>query len=126
VPSATTRLFDTAYSEDEVALALGISVSTVRDQRAARTLWAVADSGIWLYPAIQFDGPPIRLIPGLDAVLPALPADLHPAAVAGFLETPQSNLWKDGSALTVQDWLKRGGDADRVLRLIETAEWFGA
>lgn len=126
VLSDTARLLSTAYTEDEIASALGISVSAVRDRRAARTLWAVDEAGEWLYPAPQFDGTPARLVPGLDAVLPALPPDLHPAAVAGFLETPQTDLRKDGSTLTVRAWLKGGGDADHVLRLIETGEWLGA
>jgi hypothetical protein len=124
--SPTARIFSTAYTEDEVASALGISVSAVRDRRSARTLWAVDDAGTWLYPAAQFDVTPPRLIPGLDAVLPALPADLHPAAVAGFLATPQPDLSKDGRGLTVQEWLRAGGDVDPVLRLIDTAEWLGA
>jgi hypothetical protein len=126
IPSAADRLVSTAYTEDEVALALGISVSAVRNRRAARTLWAVNSAGTWLYPTPQFDGTPPRLIPGLDVVLPALPADLHPAAVAGFLQTPQSDLRKDGRALTVRQWLKDGGDADYVLCVIERAKWSGA
>lgn len=126
VRSDTTRLLSAAYTEDEVASALGISLSAVRDRGIARTLWAVNNAGTWLYPAAQFDVTPPRLISGLDAVLPALPADLHPSAVAGFLTTPQPDLSKDGRALTVQDWLRAAGDADPVLRLIDTAEWLGA
>ncbi|WIM89751.1 hypothetical protein PT015_10165 [Candidatus Mycobacterium wuenschmannii] len=126
VLSVTARMLSTAYTEDEVASALGIPASEVRDRRAARTLWAVDDVGEWHYPAVQFDGTPPRPIPGLDVVLPALPADLHPAAVAGFLETPQSDLAKDGRPLTVREWLTGGGDIDEILSLIDTATWLGA
>ncbi|MDQ6895991.1 MAG: excisionase family DNA-binding protein [Actinomycetota bacterium] len=50
-------------------------------------------------------------LPGLDAVLAALPADLHPAAVEGFFTTPDPDL--DGE--TPARWLASGGDPHRVV-----------
>ncbi len=82
-------LITTAYSAAEVAEALGVNASRVRQRRIARTLWAIEDNGAWVFPALQFDGDtatdrPRKQFRGLDKVFAALPADLHPVAVAGL------------------------------------------
>jgi hypothetical protein len=46
--------------------------------------------------------------------------------VARFVLTAQPDLWMDNAPTTLQDWLVLGGDADRVLNLIDTAEWLRA
>ena len=125
------RLISTAYTSAEVAAGLGVSDSRVRQRRLARTLWAIDDNDSWVYPVVQFelvevDGRnALKQVRGLDQVLPALPADLHPAAVAGFLLTPQHELSLDGRPRAVRDWLNSGGSVDPVLRLIEIGEWAG-
>jgi hypothetical protein len=54
------------------------------------------DSGVWVFPSLQFESDPktgkTKQIRGLDAVFAALPHDLHPVAVAGFLRTPHPDL----------------------------------
>ena len=50
-------------------------------------------------------------LPGLETVLAALPADLHPTAVEGFFSTPDPDL--DGA--TPAHWLASGGDPQRVV-----------
>jgi hypothetical protein len=93
------RLISTAYTAAEVASGLGVNDSRVRQRRLARTLWAIDDGGTWVYPVVQFeqvsaDGGASKLkqVRGLDQVLPALPPDLHPTSVAGFLLTPSAGL----------------------------------
>jgi len=124
VLSRTARLFSTAYTEDEVAAGLGTDLSTIYGRRRARTLWAIEDAAAWVYPVLQFrPGTFLEQTPCLDAVLSSLAEDLHPAAVAGFLETPQCDLQVAGSACTVIDWLLDGGDVERVLSLITLRIW---
>lgn len=124
-----TRLITTAASVAEVAAALGVKDSRIRQLRLARKLWAVDDNGNWVYPILQFqsdpnDGP-TRQIRGLDQVFATLPEGLHPVAVANFLRTPYPDLTVDGFAQTPLAWLRSGGDVEAVLRLIEVADWAG-
>jgi hypothetical protein len=124
----TALLITTAYSAAEVADALGVNESRVRQRRIARTLWAIEDHGAWVFPTLQFErdtatGRPHKQIRGLDKVFQALPADLHPVAVAGFLHTPQADLLIDGRPETPLRWLSSGGDVEPVLRTIEAADW---
>ena len=120
-------LINTALSAAEAAAALGVNESRVRQRRLARTLWAIYDSGVWVFPSLQFESDPktgkTKQIRGLDAVFAALPHHLHPVAVAGFLRTPHPDLTISGRAVTPVDWLRSGGDVAPVLRLVEAADW---
>jgi hypothetical protein len=123
------RLISTAYTPAGVASGLGVKESRIRQRRLARTLWAVDINRAWVYPAVQFDLDTVngrrtlKQVHGLEQILPALPTDLHPTAVAGFLLTPQQELRIDNRPCTVRDWLHSGGTVDAVLRLIEIEEW---
>ncbi|MDV6979856.1 DNA-binding protein [Mycobacterium intracellulare] len=121
-------LVNTAYSAREVAAALNVNESRVRQRRLARTLWAINDNGAWVFPALQFEtdpqtGLPHKQIRGLDRVFAALAPNLHPVAVAGFLRTPHPDLSLQGSPVHPLEWLQSGGDVDPVLRLVEAADW---
>ncbi|WP_245831450.1 DNA-binding protein [Mycobacterium terramassiliense] len=119
------RLINTAYSGGQVAELLGVNESRVRQRRADRTLWAIQDRGGWVFPALQFEDEAGRRgqIRGLDQVLPALPDDLHPVSVAGFLTAPQADLRVDGRSVSPLDWLRSGGDIRLVLSVAEVADW---
>ena len=121
-------LVNTAYSAREVATALNVNESRVRQRRLARTLWAINDNGAWVFPALQFEsdpqtGRPYKQIRGLDRVFAALAPNLHPVAVAGFLRTPHPDLTLQGRPVHPLQWLQSGGDVDPVLRLVEVADW---
>lgn len=121
-------LVNTAYSAREVAAALNVNESRVRQRRLARTLWAINDNGAWVFPALQFEtdpqtGLPHKQIRGLDKVFAALAPNLHPVAVAGFLRTPHPDLALQGRPVHPLEWLQSGGDVDPVLRLVEAADW---
>ncbi|MEB3052102.1 DNA-binding protein [Mycolicibacter sp. MYC123] len=124
----TTLLITTAASAREVAAALGVNDSRVRQLRIAGKLWAIDNGGTWAYPALQFESDPrtgqaSQQIRGIDEVFAALPRDLHPIAVAGFLSSPHPDLAIDGYARTPLDWLRSGGDVSPVLQLVEVADW---
>lgn len=107
------HLVTTALTAAEVANGLGITTTEVHEKQLARRLWAITDGQSWMFPAPQFeignDGHHLRVIRGIDQVLKALPEDLHPIAVQGFLNTPQPNLSTDRAA-TPLEWLQGGGD----------------
>ncbi|MCV7030243.1 hypothetical protein [Mycobacterium sherrisii] len=124
----TALLITTAYTGPEVAALLGINESRVRQRRLAGTLWAIDRDGTWVYPVIQFElnpktGKPDKQIRGLEQVFQALPAGMHPTAVAGLLRTPQSELQIDGQPRSIVEWLRSGGPLAPVLELIEIADW---
>lgn len=127
VAGATAHLAVTALSAEEVARGLGVSASRVRQKRLAGELWAIPDGRNWLFPVLQFetgdDGAPVRQIRGLDRVLAALPADLHPVAVAGFLRTPQPTLVV-GRPMTVLEWLRAGGDVEPAVAAAADTDWY--
>ena len=121
----TARLLSTAYSANEVADLLGVSDSRVRQRRGDRTLWAIEDAGGWVFPALQFENVDgrRRQIRHLDQVLPAIPADIHPLAVARLLTTAQPDLVVDGRPMSLLQWLRDGGDVPAVRKIIEAADW---
>jgi hypothetical protein len=128
VSAHTAVLINTASPAADVATGLKVNESRVRQRRLARTLWAISDNGAWVFPALQFEtdartGLPAKQIRGLDRVFAALPADLHPVAVAGFLRTPHADLTLHGRALSPLEWLRSGGDVEPVLRLVDAADW---
>ncbi|MBD0323560.1 MAG: hypothetical protein ICV72_09270 [Aldersonia sp.] len=118
----------TAFTAEEVASGLKITASRVRQKRLARELWAIADGQSWVFPMPQFEidekGGPVRVIRGLDEVFKALPDDLHPVAIDGFLRTPQADLYLDRPRTPVE-WLRDGGDIDQAVRAAANADWYG-
>ena len=121
-------LINTAVPASEVASALGVNESRVRQRRLARTLWAIYDNGTWVFPVMQFESDPKtglynKQIRGLDQVFPALPTGLHPVAIAGFLDTRHPDLSLAGRPMTPKEWLQSGGDVGVVLQLVEAADW---
>lgn len=117
----------TAFTADEVATGLRVTASRVRQKRLAGELWAISDGQTWVFPVLQFEtgdnGGPTRQVRGLDQVFKALPSDLHPVAVAGFLRTPQDVLFQ-GRSLTPVEWLRDGGDVDQAVTAAANTEWY--
>ena len=125
----TAHIAATAFTAEEVATGLGISASRVRQKRLAGELWSIADGQSWVCPVLQFQtgdhGGPTRQVRGLDRVIKALPGDLHPVAVAGFLTTPQPDLFHD-RPMTPIEWLRGGGDIDRAAAAAAAVDWYTA
>ena len=127
IAGETAHLAVTAFTAEEVASGMGISASRVRQKRLAGDLWAIPDGQTWLFPVLQFEtadnGGPARQVRGLDQVLHALPEGLHPVAVAGFLRTPQPELFH-GRPMTPTEWLRAGGDVDQAVAVAAAVDWY--
>jgi hypothetical protein len=106
-----------SLSVTEVARQLGVDSSRVRHRLAARQLLGVRRTDGWRLPRWQFgaDGTPL---PGLERVLRALPADIHPVVVARFFATRAPELRMGGATVTPRDWLAGGGDPAPVVALV--------
>lgn len=104
-------VINTAYSTNTVATLLGIEDAELDRRRQERTLWAIDGNGRWVFPAMQFQFDPKTgqhsQIRSLDRVFTALPADLHPLAVAGFLRTPHPDLVLAGRSAARLEWLQQ-------------------
>ncbi|MCP1170557.1 hypothetical protein [Limimaricola litoreus] len=104
----------------DTAAQLCVLPSRLRRRIRARQLlgfWSEQDK-CWKLPEIQFDGP--LPLTGLAPILQAMPAHMQPADIYGFLTTPQPDLEDEtGRAMTAAAWLRKGGDAGAVIRLIE-------
>ena len=128
IAGRVAHLAVTAFTTEEVAAGLKISASRVRQKRLAHELWAIADGQSWVFPVPQFEtgesGGPVRLVRGLDKVFKALPKDLHPVAVDGFLHAPQADLYLD-RPLNPLEWLRGGGDIDQAVTAAANADWYG-
>ncbi|HEU5034738.1 MAG TPA: DNA-binding protein [Mycobacteriales bacterium] len=95
---------------------LGVDASRVRHRLADHQLFGVRRSDGWRLPSWQF-GPDGLPLPGLERVLRALPADVHPVVATRFFLTPQPELVLGRTALSPRQWLAGGGDPAAVVAL---------
>lgn len=106
-----------AFDVAEVAQRLGVDPTRIRQRLRGRTLYGLRVQGrSWRLPRFQFDETG-REIPHMGEVLRALPPDLHPRSVEGFLLAPTPELSADGKPTGPRDWLRSGGPADPVVAL---------
>lgn len=116
--AAYVRLVAESLTTREAAELLGVDPSRVRHRIALGELWALAPTaGQRRLPRLQFtaEGTPM---PGLAAVLRALPRDAHPLTVLGFLTSVQPDLeLEPGHPVTPLVWLSSGGNPDPVSAL---------
>lgn len=75
----------------EAALLLGVDRSRVSQRLSAGSLWSFRLGRGRRLPRWQFN-PDGRSLPGLDVVVAAIPAELSPESIAGFMNTPQPEL----------------------------------
>lgn len=101
----------------ETAQRLGVDPTRIRQRLRDRTLYGLRPDGrSWRLPRFQFDETGGE-IPHLGEVLRALPPDLHPRSVQGFLTTPTPELSAGGTATAPRDWLHGGGCVEPVVAL---------
>jgi hypothetical protein len=103
----------------EVAMLLGVSEGRVRQKLGENQLFSIrhpAGGRGHLFPLFQFHAR--RPLPGLAAVLRALPTDLHPLAVRSFFLHPSPDLATGGGEpQSPRDWLIGGGGPEAVAAL---------
>lgn len=102
------RLLTDSYSVEEAAAVLGVNGSRIRQRLTAtpRTLFGIKLGKAWRIPKFQFHGR--RLIPGLEVVLPQIPASLHSVAVHRWLTSPSPDLVAGAKPISPLDWLRIG------------------
>jgi hypothetical protein len=119
----STRLnaISETLSAAEVALRLGIDSSRVRHRQAEGYLYSFLVGGKRRYPLWQFTGDALcPELPGLEALVKAIPEDMQPAGVQGFISTPQASLSLHGEPLTPGEWLRQGGDTQPVIDVLDS------
>lgn len=101
----------------EVAQDLGVSATRIRQRAAERSLYGIHEGEEWRFPRWQFNAGANTPIPGLAAVLPSVPAELHPVAVERFFTEPCPDLEIEDVAVSPVTWLESGGNAALVASL---------
>lgn len=117
--AATVALVAGSRSVAELAAALGVDASRVRHRAGDGALYAVKVGRTNRFPAWQLDASD-RPIPGLREVLAALPDDLHPLEIEGFMLACQPELRVGRRELNPRDWLLGGGDPTVVATLADS------
>lgn len=110
---------NTSFSTQEVAKMLSMAPANVRRAVADGTLYSVKTSPgshHW-FPRWQF--PHGRMLPGLRAVISALPSSYHPVEVEAFM-TAESDELRGMSPIA---WLAGGGDVSEIVMLAEERAW---
>jgi hypothetical protein len=102
---------------EQAAKLLQVDGSRIRHRVRDRALYGFKIGGGLRLPTWQFTHR--DAIPGLRAVLAALPADVHPLEVAGLMTTPDPDLAVADEPTSPRDWLIGGGDADAVVAVVE-------
>lgn len=110
-----------AYDTAKLAKFWGITPSRVRHRVAEGSLYALRVGRSLLFPRWQFD-PDVRPLPHLATLLEALPKDLHPAEVAGWMTTANGNLIVGDQPTSVRDWLLSGGPVAPVVELAQSID----
>lgn len=111
-----------SVGSEEAGEILGIEGSSVRHRKDKGLLYAFKADQALRYPTWQFvdnRDPKRRTLPGLSAVVKAIPATMHPASVLGFMTTPKDDLLVEDEAVTPVEWLVSGGDPQEVVDILE-------
>jgi hypothetical protein len=112
-------LLKTSRTTAETARLLGVNESRIRQRLSSHppTLLGFKVEGGWKVPAALFDGR--CLVPGVERVVPELPANLHPVAFHRWFVTPSPDLEPPGNGgnLSPREWLRRGFSVEDVARL---------
>ena len=107
----------TGLTVPHAAARLGIDESRVRHRLADRTIYGFKVHSTWVLPAFQFEGN--KLLPGLDVVMPQIPADIHPLGVLNWFSLPDPDLviGKNEESVSPRAWLFMGRDPKIIAAL---------
>ncbi|GAB3267252.1 helix-turn-helix domain-containing protein [Arthrobacter pigmenti] len=110
-----------SISVEETATLLQIDPSRVRRWLRDLALYGFKFGAATRIPRWQFtsQGTPL---PRLRAVLQALPNDLHPLEVAGFMTTADPDLTVRNEQVSPREWLEAGGNVEPILELVDAID----
>ena len=116
------ELLETSFSTAEAARHLKVDVSRIQQRLRERSLFGIDNDGEMRLPRFQFARN--QVLPGLRAVLGALPASLNPLDVAAWFLLPNPDLEITGkeSPVSPREWLLRGAAIDTVVALARGLE----
>lgn len=110
-------ILKTSLTVGEVAAALGVTETRVRQRLQKRTLYGIETRHGWRIPSFQLtaDGE----LPGWATVAPKLPAGLSPVELMGWLTLPNPDLGvgEDETPTSPLEWLAAGRSAKAVAAL---------
>ena len=106
-----------AKTAAQVARAMEVTASRVRQRATDRTLVAIRDGDEWRFPSWQFDPETGKEIRGLATVIRAMPSGLHPLAMFRFMTQPNPDLDVNDLPVSPIAWLIGGGDTEPVAQL---------
>jgi len=104
-----------------VAELLNVDESEVLHRELEGQLFAFRADTSLRFPLWQFvrEGRSSWLtLPGLRALVAAIPGSMHPASVLGFMGTPQEDLLVGQDKATPRQWLIGGGEVQQVLDIL--------
>lgn len=118
------ELVANSFTTPQAARYLGLREASGLRQRLTRerpSLYGFKVGGDWRLPRFQFTKDR-RVVPGFDVVAMALPAALHPVAVANWMHLPNPDLAVKGEdaemvPLSPLQWLERGYSPEAVAQL---------
>ena len=110
-------LIETSLSTAQAAAMLDVDVSRIRQRIRVRSLFGVEYEGEWRLPRFQFERK--NVVPGLAAVLAAMPSELNPLDVAGWFLEPNIDLeaGEEASPISPRQWLLRGNSPEALAQL---------
>jgi hypothetical protein len=112
------KLINDSYTVGQAADLLGVNTSRIRQRLIGepRTLYGIKFGKGWRIPRFQFQGR--RPVPGIETVLPRMPANLHPVAVHRWFTSPNPDLTSaDQAPMSPLDWLRVGNPPGAVADL---------
>jgi hypothetical protein len=112
------KLVNDSYTVGQAADLLGVNPSRVRQRLIGepRTLSGIKFGKGWRIPRFQFRGR--GLVPGIEAVLRRMPANLHPVAVHRWFTSPNPDLTSaDQTRMSPLNWLRIGNAPSAVADL---------
>jgi hypothetical protein len=114
---ALAKLVESALSVSEAAERLGVTPGRVHQRIKAAHIYSFRIDSRRYIPAFQFQSR--ELVPNIAEVNQAVPASLHPVAVARWFETSDPDLVDNDSEdpLSPLQWLLEGRDPARPARL---------
>lgn len=110
-------LVETSLATADVARMLDVDVSRVRQRIRQKSLVAFEYEGEWRLPLFQFERG--KVLPGLAAVLAALPVELNPLDLAEWFLEKNLDLQEDDDPelFSPREWLLRGRSPELVSEL---------